>query len=130
MPVFSERSKSILRTCDPQLQTLFDSIILEFDCIVTCGHRMEQQQADLFHRNLSKLEWPDSKHNLRPSKAIDVYPWPIDWKDRDRFHYFAGFVMGKASHLGYNLRWGGDWDKDWQVRDNVFDDLGHFELIG
>ncbi|KKK66847.1 hypothetical protein LCGC14_2959950, partial [marine sediment metagenome] len=26
--------------------------------------------------------------------------------------------------------WGGDWDLDWNVRDNVFDDLGHFELIG
>ncbi len=129
MPKFSERSWSILRTCDPQLQQLFISVVNNFDCIIACGHRTEDLQNDLFRRGLSQLEWPNGKHNQIPSKAVDAYPWPIDWQDRDRFHYFAGFVMGKANHLGYKLRWGGDWDLDWQTRDNIFDDLGHFELV-
>ena len=130
MPIFSMRSTVILQTCDPQLQDLFRRVVYSFDCAVVSGHRPEEDQNSLFHRGLSKLKWPHSKHNRKPSLAVDVYPYPIDWKDRDRFHYFAGVVMGMALSLNYNLRWGGDWDKDWQVRDNVFDDLGHFELIG
>ncbi len=130
MPIFSIRSIEILQTCDPRLQRIFKQVVLTFDCTVVSGHRTEGEQNALFHRGASKLKWPYSKHNRKPSLAVDVYPYPIDWKDRDRFHYFAGFVMGEALARDLNLRWGGDWDKDWQVRDNVFDDLGHFELIG
>ncbi|KKL07645.1 hypothetical protein LCGC14_2583960 [marine sediment metagenome] len=130
MPKFSERSRLILETCDPQLQTLFLEVVKTFDCIIVCGERREFEQNDLLRRGLSKLPYPKSKHNYIPSKAVDVYPYPINWQDRERMTYFAGFVMGKASTLGYRLRWGGDWDLDWNVRDNVFDDLGHFELIG
>ena len=130
MPFFSNRSRAILHTCDPRLQELFTRVVHNFDCTVVSGHRTEEEQNALFHRGLSKLKWPHSKHNREPSLAVDVYPYPIDWQDRDRFHYFAGFVLGISKGLGYNIRWGGDWDKDWQVRDNVFDDLGHFELIG
>lgn len=60
--------------------------------------------------------------------AVDVVPYPVDWQDRDRFHYFAGFVLGMATARGVKLRWGGDWDSDTEVDDNVFDDLPHFEL--
>jgi peptidoglycan LD-endopeptidase CwlK len=28
------------------------------------------------------------------------------------------------------LRWGGDWSMDFEVRDNQFDDLVHFEIVG
>jgi len=129
VPTFSDRSRSILHTCDSRLQTIFTRVVRDFDCTIVSGHRTEEEQNNLFHRNLSQLKWPHSKHNRKPSLAIDVYPYPIDWSDRDRFHYFAGFVMGRAIQLGYKIRWGGDWDGDWQVRDNVFDDLGHFELV-
>ncbi len=130
MPSFSPRSRNILQSCDSQLQVLFSTIITNFDCIVVSGYRSKIEQDNLFQRGLSKLKFPLSKHNKSPSRAVDVYPYPIDWQDRDRFHYFAGYVLGRAEHFGYKLRWGGDWDRDWQVRDNVFDDLGHFELIG
>ena len=52
----------------------------------------------------------------------------IDWDDRERFTLFAGFVLGIAKSMGINLRWGGDWDQDWTVKDNKFDDFPHFEL--
>ena len=130
MPMLSMRSREILQTCDPRLQDLFQRVVYSFDCTVVSGHRGQEEQNNLFHRGVSKLKWPHSKHNRKPSLAVDVYPYPIDWKDRDRFHYFAGVVMGMSLSLNYDIRWGGDWNKDWQVRDNVFDDLGHFELIG
>lgn len=130
MPTFSARSKEILGSCNPQLQTLFLEVVKTFNCIIVCGYREKDAQDDLFRRGLSKLAWPNGKHNRNPSRAVDVYPYPINWQDKERMTYFAGFVMGKAETLGYSLRWGGDWNRDWKVRDNVFDDLGHFELIG
>jgi len=88
-----------------------------------------------YNAGRSKVKWPNGKHNKRPSMAVDVVPYPIDWQDRDRFHYFAGYVMGVADMLhaegliNHRLRWGGDWDRDTQVKDNGFDDLVHFELV-
>ncbi len=130
MPAFSDRSRRILRSCDPQLQQLFIQVVNSFDCAVISGYRGEAEQDVLYYAGKSKVRFPESKHNSSPSRAIDVIPYPIDWKDRERMNYFAGYVMGVARHLGYKIRWGGDWDMDWQVRDNVFDDLVHFELTG
>jgi hypothetical protein len=49
----------------------------------------------------------------------------------DRFRYFAGFVVGIGAMLDIQIRWGGDWDRDTEVRDNrAFNDLAHFELVG
>ena len=81
------------------------------------------------------LRWPQGKHNSMPSQAVDVAPYPINWHDRERFHYFAGYVMGVAERLRQEgkirsyLRWGGDWSMDTQVKDNRFDDLVHFEIV-
>ena len=69
-----------------------------------------------------------SKHNQEPSLAVDVAPWPIDWNDSHRFYHFAGFVLGIAAALNIRLRWGGDWDSDFDLRDQTFFDLPHFEL--
>ena len=38
------------------------------------------------------------------------------------------FNLGIAKSLGLNIRWGGDWDMDFQVMDNRFDDFPHFEI--
>ena len=66
-----------------------------------------------------------------PSLAVDVVPYPVDWQDRERMTYFAGFVMGIARvKFGISLRWGGDWDLDTDLKDNKFDDLPHFEIKG
>ncbi len=37
--------------------------------------------------------------------------------------------MGIARSLGVALRWGGDWNSNWIVRDERFQDLGHMELV-
>ena len=68
-------------------------------------------------------------HNSKPSRAVDCVPYPIDWTDRERFTLFAGFVLGVAARMGITLRWGGDWNMNFEVKDNRFDDFPHFELI-
>ena len=128
MPRFGKRSRSRLSTCDDRLQDLFKEVVKHFDCSVIQGHRGKADQNKAFDEGRSKLRYPDGNHNAVPSKAVDVAPYPIDWSDRDRFHYFSGFVLGIASQMGLKIRWGGDWDRDTQVKDNKFDDLPHFEI--
>ena len=41
---------------------------------------------------------------------------------------FAGYVQGVAEQLGIKIRWGGDWDSDFDFKDQTFNDLVHFEL--
>ena len=128
MPTFSERGRERLYTCHSQLIELFTAVVGGFDCTVLCGHREEPEQDRLFLLGRTRLLWPDSNHNKEPSLAIDVAPYPINWDDIHRFYFFAGYVKGIASRLGYKIRWGGDWDSDTQVKDNKFNDLVHFEL--
>ena len=128
MPRFGTRSKSRLHTCDGRLIELFNKVVKEFDCTVIEGHRGKDAQNKAYNKGNSKLKFPNGKHNKSPSVAVDVAPYPIDWEDRDRFHYFGGYVLGIAKSLGLNIRWGGDWNQDTQTKDNKFDDLVHFEI--
>lgn len=128
MPSYSSRSRGKLQECHPDLQDLFNEVIKHFDCAILTGHRSKEKQNDAFAKGLSKLKYPQSKHNKTPSLAVDVAPYPIDWGDKERFYYFAGVVKGIATQMGIDIRWGGDWDSDTQVHDQTFMDLPHFEL--
>jgi len=140
MPKFSIESRTKLETCHNDLVVLFNEVIKSFDCKVTCGKRDKKEQDAAFSAGKSKLTFPHSKHNIVPpqtkSRAVDVYPYPIDMKDLSRFYYFAGFVKGVADQLyvdgliSHKIIWGGDWDDDTEVKDNSFNDLCHFEIVG
>jgi len=66
--------------------------------------------------------------------AVDAVPYPIDWEDTKRMIFFAGFVICTAKRLkkegkiSHDIRWGGDWDRDTELKDNRFQDYPHFEL--
>ena len=128
MPKFGNTSIARLRECDPLLQRLFLEVVKEYDCSVLVGHRTRIEQIHAFEKGNSRLKWPDSKHNKIPSKAVDVSPYPIDWQDSKRFYHFGGFVKGLALGMGIPIRWGGDWDSDYDLNDQTFMDLVHFEL--
>ena len=129
MPRFGSRSRKNLATCDEDLQDLFNEVIKYVDCSVICGHRNKEDQNKAFKEKRTKVKFPNGRHNSNPSRAVDVVPYPIDWNDRERFHLFAGFVLGIAQSMEINIRWGGDWNKNFEVDDNNFDDFPHFELI-
>ena len=92
MPKFGSRSKERLDTCDKRIQDIFFYVVQHFDCTVLEGHRSEGRQNSLFEAGRSQLRYPAGRHNTQPSRAVDVVPYPIDWNDRERFHYFSGFV--------------------------------------
>ena len=125
MPKFGKRSKGNMKGVDSKLQNIFNEVVKDFDCTVTEGVRSQERQNELVAQGKSKTKF--GKHVL--CRAMDVYPYPVDFKDRDRFHYFGGYVKGIAKSQGVKIRWGGDWDGDFETRDNIFDDLCHFELL-
>ena len=128
MPKFGSKSKANLATCHEDLQKVFNEVIKYVDCSALEGHRPEWRQNDLFEKGKTKVKFPMGRHNSSPSRAVDVTPYPVDWADRERQTLFAGFVLGIARSMGIKLRWGGDWDMDFKVMDNRFDDFPHFEL--
>ena len=117
MPRFSRKSLRELETCDPMLQYLFKEVVKHFDCSVIEGKRSLEDQQELLNEGATKTL--DSAH---------LTGRPVDFEDRDRWHYFGGFVLGTARQFGIDVIWGGDWDNDTKTKDNTFDDLMHFEL--
>lgn len=136
MPRFSQKSISKLSSCHPDLQALFFEVIKYFDCTILEGFRDEQAQEAAFKAGNTTLHWPNGNHNRRPSKAVDVSPYPIDWKNNQRFFWFAGYVLATAEQLRlkgkmtYHVRYGGDWNRNFDITDEKgLRDLVHFELV-
>lgn len=136
MSKFSESSKAKLATCHRDLQTLFNHVILEYDCTVVCGTRSQADQDKAYNEGNSKVRYPNSKHNTTPSLAVDVAPYEksgIDWGKLQSAH-FAGYVKGVADQLyrigsiTHRIRFGADWDSDDDVDDTNFWDACHFEI--
>jgi peptidoglycan L-alanyl-D-glutamate endopeptidase CwlK len=136
MPKFSQSSFSKLSSCHIDLQVLFYEVIKNFDCTILEGYRNEKDQEEAFEKGNTKVHYPHGKHNRTPSLAVDVIPYPVDWKDSKLHLWFGGYVLGIAQMLKdqgkmtHSLRWGGSWDglgkldKPGQLNDPV-----HFELM-
>ena len=141
MPTFGSSSKTHLSSCDHRIQRVLNEVVLHHDCTVIEGHRSLARQRELFESGRSKVK--AGKHNASPSQAVDVAPYlkgiGIPWPNKEKrpatyekdywqFVHFAGYVMGIASSMDINLRWGGDWNRNFLLSDQTFDDLVHFEL--
>ena len=136
MPKFSKTSLKRLETCEQPLQALFYEVIKICDCTILCGHRNQVDQAMAYEEGRSKVQWPNSTHNLFPSQAVDVAPYydekpHIRWTTSSlyRWYFFGGIVLATAALMDIPIRWGGDWDRDTYLRDQRFNDLPHYELI-
>lgn len=130
---YSETSKKRLKTVTHELRIVFNLLIKHYDCTIVYGQRGEKAQNELFKNGLSKLKYPNSKHNRKPfSEAVDAAPW-IDGKASEDYlqcTYMAGLVIGIGKSFGFNIRWGGNWDQDLIViEDQTFQDLWHYEII-
>lgn len=118
MPRFSNGSIVKLASCDVRLATVLYDAIKQMDFTVLCGYRGKLAQEDAFKSGNSKLHFPHSKHNVSPSKAVDIAPYPIDWNNIERFKELAKIVFACAEKRRVKLRHGGEWG-DWP----------HFELV-
>ena len=106
MPRFGKRSKEHLRGVDAKLQNVLNEVVKYFDITIIEGLRSQERQNELVAQGKSKTKF--GKHV--DGKAVDIAPYPIDWKARDDFHYLGGFVLATAASMGIKIRWGGDWN--------------------
>ena len=127
MPKFGKRSRERLKGVDSRLVNVLNEVVKYFDITIIEGLRSQERQNELVAQGKSKTKFVQGK-------AVDIAPYPIDWDSRDDFHYLGGFVLGVASKMGIDIRWGGDWSDSSlsknarTTKDNNFDDLVHFEI--
>ena len=121
---FGKRSKERLKGVHPKLVNVLNELIKIMDVTIIEGLRSEERQKELLEQGKTKTKF--SKHIK--GKAVDLAPYPIDWEDRERFHYMGGMLRGIGKQLNTDVRWGGDWDSDGEIADNSFDDLVHVEI--
>jgi peptidoglycan L-alanyl-D-glutamate endopeptidase CwlK len=138
MPKLSEKSLKLLQDAHADLRRLFIEAINYVDFTVVCVHRGKKEQDEAYAKGHSKVKYPNSKHNKLPSLAVDIQPYPISknkTKNYGQFYYLGGFItvlaewLYKEGKIKNKIRWGGDWNKNFDVTDNNFNDLYHYEII-
>ncbi len=126
----------------PELQKIADLAIemSPFDLTFTEGHRNERWQIAFYAQGrtspgsiVTDVQWPHGTHNAVPSNAMHLDPYPINYKDTDKYVLMAGVVWAAAVVLELNdhLRWGRDWDRDFDLTDQrriLY--FAHFEWVG
>ena len=118
----STKSQAKLNTCHSDLIRLISEVAKTEKCSVICGHRGKAEQEKAFASGASKARFGQSKHNSKPSLAVDVVPLPLDWEDIPAFEKLGEKIMAKAKELGIKIRWGRDFTN--------LKDYPHYELIG
>lgn len=140
MPRFGKSSMEKLSTVHPNLQKVLMRVIGWYNFTILEGHRGQEAQDEAFRTGRSKVKYPDSKHNAEPSEAVDIAPWPVIWPSKEmsreerrkvfgRFYVLAGAMFQAAYDLDIFIRWGGDWDQDWDIIEDQWDDFPHFGLL-
>ena len=136
MAEFGSTSLRRIRSCHTVLETLFTRIVAKRDIAIAEGERDEAKQNLYFAKELSKVKYPDSKHNSSPSMAADVCPYPEMWDSIPAFKEIRALVLAEWKLMekegltgGYDLRHGADWDSDGDTTDQTFMDWPHWELV-
>lgn len=120
MPL-SKTSRQKLNTCHSDLIKLIEAVAETEKCAVICGFRGRYEQEKAYMAGKSKAKWGQSKHNFKPSHAVDVVPVPLNWEDIPAFEKLGEKIMAKAKELGISIRWGRDFTN--------LKDYPHFELM-
>lgn len=119
---FSKKSKNKLYECHIDLIDICESMmgLGVMDFTILQGYRGEEDQNTAFAEGKSNARFGQSLHNVNPSRAVDIAPYPIDWQDTEKFAQLAGMFKAVAAQKGIAVRWGGDFKS--------IKDMPHFEL--
>jgi peptidoglycan L-alanyl-D-glutamate endopeptidase CwlK len=119
----NSKSLNRLKECHPDLIRLIMRVDELYPCHVICGYRNEEDQNIAFQGKRSQLKFPNSKHNQKPSLAVDVVSGngkTISWSDLKDFEILCLTVEAVAEEMDIKIRLG---------RDFKFKDYPHIELI-
>lgn len=124
---FSKRSEENLKGVHPDLVKVarLALTLSPRDFTVIEGLRTEARQQQLYKQGATKTM--NSRHLT--GHAIDIVPYPLDWKDKAAFETIAKAMLTAAKQLNIAIRWGGDWNQNGRSDDETFYDGSHFELL-
>jgi len=154
MSALSLNSTVQKNSCCEKLQAVITVVTSFINTTVIEGFRDKAKQDTAILKGASKTPWPNSKHNQKPSLAVDMLPYftegvHLRWQNKAdllkklksqdpetlellntilNLYHFAGIVKGVGMAQGTEIRWGGDWDGDLDFRDQDFDDVPHYEV--
>lgn len=126
MPSFSKASLASRAKLMKPLQDIVDAAIKEIDFKILDATRGRAAQTKAYKQGNSKVTFGNSAHNYVPAVAVDLFPAPYDWDDRDSFIKLSKVIFRIAKEKGIPLRWGGDWNGDGNLSDGW--DMPHYEL--
>lgn len=125
---FSKRSLNNLVGVHPMLVQLMHEAIktTPIDFVITEGVRTAKRQQELFKQGKSKCDGikKRSNHQVKADgygHAVDLYPYPVDLKDLERFRALAAHILKKAEELNISIEWGGNF--------KTLVDMPHYEIV-
>lgn len=125
---FSKRSLDNLKGVHPKMVKLMKTAITNapIDFVITEGVRTQKRQWELFKAGKSKCDGIKNKSNHQVKAdgyghAVDLYPLPINYKNKEPYKILADHIKKVAKELNIKIQWGGDWKN--------FCDMPHYELF-
>lgn len=158
MPSFGTSSQKRLNTCESDIQIICDEAIKIIDFSIITGHRTEEKQNALYPKYTKLLwpdgkhnSFPSRAIDIAPyispygaifgSKAqlLDIQDKLLNEGKSRSLKQINDFVLKSYARLighieaiaaikGIDIRVGIDWDGDFNMLDQTFHDLGHWEL--
>jgi peptidoglycan L-alanyl-D-glutamate endopeptidase CwlK len=131
----SNRSLSRLQDVNPQLIKIILLAIkrtpVDFGVAWMGGKRTPEEQNQLFKEGYSKCDGYEkiSKHQLGNAVDLNVFVDSKLIENKEMLCLVAGVMFACANEMNVNIRWGLDWNRNGDIRDNTFNDIYHFELI-
>ena len=106
---WGKTSMDRLVTCDKRLQDLADMMLARstFDLTILQGYRTKDEQEEAYKSGKSNARFGESKHNVFPSKAIDIIPVKVNWDASDwKWAYLCALAYDCANDLGIKIKCG------------------------
>jgi hypothetical protein len=129
MPQFGTSSLRARSQLHPLLQHLVDEAIKEADFKILDAVRGRLAQERAVRQGNSTVHFGNSAHNYVPAIAMDLFPAPYSWDDKQAFiHLQLAIIKPLAVKLKIPIRQGLDWNMNGVITDEHFVDMPHVEL--
>ena len=158
MPSFGAGSQKKLNTCESDIRIICDEAIKIIDFSIITGHRTKEEQNALYPKYTKLLfpngkhnSFPSRAVDIAPYIApygaiFGSKKQLLDIQDRlfnegksrslkqindfvlKSYARLIGHIEAIAANKGIDIRVGIDWDGDFNMLDQTFHDLGHWEL--
>lgn len=136
----SKRSLANLEGVHPKLVLVVKRALelSQVDFTVIEGVRTPERQKELYAQGRtapgSIVTWMlTSNHFVNKATgfghAVDIVPYPVDWKNTAAFDAVAKAMFQAADELAVKIRWGADWNMDGKPRERGETDSPHFEIV-